>query len=396
MKNEIVVKAVKTYIEKVSKMKKDNASAQGKTWFFRGQKNATWDVRPSIFRNDYLMSEDKIIDNAMCQNTVELRDCSNKFELLTKLQHYGLGTRLLDLTLNPLVALYFAADEVSSFSKNRNGTYSEKKENGRVLFKLTESRPLYDLSVRLATEVSFQCFERGMTLEKFCDNLKDSNSITQAEFYSLVDNDYSLVIKFLQTNNFIVSANSNMRLIQQRGAFLLAPSININTSTSVKTSILSKAKRDLSDEFDGSFVIRASDKESIREELDFLNINEATLFPELEHQLLYIQNRMKPGVGVVDDFSIYTPKDPGPITTTIPKTKSEIEKIVSDSLQQFDKDTKNRILSIVRKETEIIDWQRKDSVISGIRRSIYKDLSGKIPTVDAKSKTNEIMSKLLK
>lgn len=235
-----------------------------------------------------------------------------------------------------------------------------------------------------------------MTLEKFCDNLKDSNSITQAEYNSLVDDDYSLVIKFLQTNNFIVSANSNMRLIQQRGAFLLAPSININTSTSVKTSILSKAKRDLSDEFDGSFVIRASDKESIREELDFLNINEATLFPELEHQLIYIQNRMKPGVGVVDDFSIYTPKDPGPITTTIPKTKSEIEKIVSESLQQFDKDTKNRILSIVRKETEIIDWQRKDSVISGIRRSVYKDLSGSIPTVDAKSKTNEIMSKLLK
>lgn len=396
MKNEVVVKSVKTFIERVSKMKQDNASSQGKTWFFRGQKSASWDVRPSIFRNDYLISEDKIIDNAMCQNTVELRDCSNKFELLTKLQHYGLGTRLLDLTLNPLVALFFASEEISVFSKNRNGTYTEKTEDGRVLFKLTESRPLYDLSVRLATEVSFQCFERGMTLEKFCNQMKDNNSITQAEFDSLVDEDYRLVIEFLQTNNFIVSAHSNMRLIQQRGAFLLAPSINIKPSTSVNTSVLSKAKRDLSDEFDGSFVIPANDKESIREELDFLNINEATLFPELEHQLLYIQNRMKAGVGVVDDFSLYTPPMPGLISTTAPKTKSEIEKIVSDSLQQFDKNTKTRILSTVRKETAIIDWQRKESVISGIRRSIYKDLSEKIPTVDAKSKTNEIMSKLLK
>lgn len=139
MKNEIVVKSVKTYIDKVSKMKKDNASAQGKMWFFRGQKNATWDVRPSIFRNDYLMSEDKIIDNAMCQNTVELRDCSNKFELLTKLQHYGLGTRLLDLTLNPLVALYFAADEVSSFSKTEMERIVKRKKTAECFLNLLKA-----------------------------------------------------------------------------------------------------------------------------------------------------------------------------------------------------------------------------------------------------------------
>ena len=76
-------------------------------FFFRGQSNKNWDVRPCLFRENNLTIESDIISEACARAPFEFGGRS-AFERLTKLQHYGLSTRMLDVTLNPLVALYFA------------------------------------------------------------------------------------------------------------------------------------------------------------------------------------------------------------------------------------------------------------------------------------------------
>ena len=85
---------------------------KGTTRFFRGQANKKWNMNPSIFREQYLIeNEDKIIKDVLTNCPDDFLPTDTLFEKLVKLQHYGCKTRLLDLTTNALVALYFACNE---------------------------------------------------------------------------------------------------------------------------------------------------------------------------------------------------------------------------------------------------------------------------------------------
>jgi hypothetical protein len=136
------ISSVNDFVKEITKMRSDRILSGAEQWFFRGQKCSDWDVKPTIFREDALSGEHIMIDRAQRQNPLEFRDCVTNFEILTKLQHYGLGTRLLDVTLNPLVALYFATEESSEYVKNNNGQYSYKEHDAKVYYRFASSSSL--------------------------------------------------------------------------------------------------------------------------------------------------------------------------------------------------------------------------------------------------------------
>ncbi|MEG1301878.1 MAG: FRG domain-containing protein, partial [Erysipelotrichaceae bacterium] len=85
---------------------------------FRGQSNNQYEILPSVARQpnsvigDSLMFfESEIINNAMNSFPDIFQHNLTPINLLAKLQHYGIPTRLLDITENPLVALYFACNQ---------------------------------------------------------------------------------------------------------------------------------------------------------------------------------------------------------------------------------------------------------------------------------------------
>ena len=90
---------------------------------FRGQSNEEYELLPGIARGRGMSCERTIFNDE--RNMIEMakykmpdvfRNDLTPLELLALLQHHGIPTRLLDVTENALVALYFAC--CSDFDKD--------------------------------------------------------------------------------------------------------------------------------------------------------------------------------------------------------------------------------------------------------------------------------------
>ena len=106
---------------------------EGHIRFFRGHADKDWQMLPSIYRAKHLIeNEDKIIKDALTYCPDDFAPSDTLFEKLVKLQHYGYSTRLLDLTTNALVALYFAAQSYKE-KKLYSDEYSKLKEGELII-----------------------------------------------------------------------------------------------------------------------------------------------------------------------------------------------------------------------------------------------------------------------
>ena len=55
---------------------------------YRGQSDKTFNLMPSIFRNNRLVNEHKMIQQILLQSPEDFSDIKNPFERLVKMQHY--------------------------------------------------------------------------------------------------------------------------------------------------------------------------------------------------------------------------------------------------------------------------------------------------------------------
>ena len=75
--------------------------------FYRGQLEKYKSITSSISRDTgYILNESSIYRESLRMRNVEFDNLVLPIERLSKMQHYGIPTRLVDLTINPLIALF--------------------------------------------------------------------------------------------------------------------------------------------------------------------------------------------------------------------------------------------------------------------------------------------------
>lgn len=366
----IEITSVGSFIDIIKKLRSDEDGSSTEI-YFRGQEVDFWGIVPSVFRNDMLSVEHKLLRIPLQKNPFDFRDLNDTFDIMTKYQHYGMCTRLLDLTTNPLVALYFACKLHGKIRYQDE----EKEPNGVVYFAKYYPSQVNDINVRIVTTLAKYNLDRENTIKDVLDKLVKENIISDDNRKRWLRKEHiKEFIDIIQSNYLIIPTYSNERLKKQSGVLLLVSSFTVEISDMVEKGIITKSSRNLRSEFDDNyFYVLGENKNLILKELDLLGINESTLFPELEHQLNYIKFIHQDQTHPVSDFHQYEENykniiDYENVNEEILNKEfiTEIEKFLSTCL---DKNECESILEIV-KDNLVVDWYKRENIRSKIRRSI--------------------------
>jgi len=248
--------------------------------FFRGHPDyQKYLIRPGIYRKFSLIrNESDLINEAIIRCPADFSETSTFFERLVKLQHYGLPTRLLDLTSNALAALYFAcrekertAGEVLVFDIPKRDIKYYSSDTVSLIANLARRPYKFDLEDLPSDQAEFN---KHVYVARLLHDIRED----KPGFQPLIE------IEDLARVICVRAKLDNARIARQDGAFLL-----------FGVGDKKRQYAPLPDEWivrgPGTKRIIFSNKYKIKRELESFGISEQSLFPELDYQTKTIVQR---------------------------------------------------------------------------------------------------------
>lgn len=237
--------------------------------FFRGQAAKYTSINSSISRDfGHLTNEHQMYQEAFQMMEHEFESLTYPIERLAKMQHYEIPTRLIDVTIDPLTALFFAVENV------------EDSSDGNIFIYIQPSKTMNNKTVRL------------LALLATLSNYNLSN--IEKTFYKTYNEPISEkeIIKFAKETAFVAFTDklkdTNPRLHNQKGTFVICGNEVQNNDIQKQVKALDSIKPNL--------IIRIpyEHKQAIKRELDQRHlINKATIYPELPSTASYIKEKYR-------------------------------------------------------------------------------------------------------
>jgi hypothetical protein len=251
--------------------------------FFRGHEDAEFELTPSLLRKwpdgtwQFMPKEDRLNKELLIAHYDDFAGDHYCFDRLVRMQHYGLPTRLLDISGNPLIALFFACH-------GANGT--EKKAGEVIVFQVASdhlkyydsdsvsclanlSNLNYDQKNEINLALSLEAFNGTDVAKKLLHHIKSEKAYFEGRI--LPDNLGSIIC--------VKAKRTNTRIRSQSGAFLLYG----------HEAILPEMGQE------GIEIARITIKRKARilAQLDRLNINATTVYPSIEQTSVHLRQQYK-------------------------------------------------------------------------------------------------------
>lgn len=237
--------------------------------YFRGQSEKYTSMPPSISRDEgYLENEGAIFKEATSMKAEEFSKLSRPIQKLSKLQHYGIPTRLVDLSTDPLISLFFAIQNVDS------------KDAGNIYVYVRNGSNFDDLNVRIVSLLATLPNSK-LTSVKNAYQEKFGECIIEEQILGSINQ--PIFIKHCEELK-----KTNPRLYNQKGAFAICGNEVIDGVITDKIKSI--------DTIIPTMLIRIpyEYKFEIKRELDEkYGINEVRIYPELPSVADYIKEKYR-------------------------------------------------------------------------------------------------------
>lgn len=278
-----IVTSVEQYAKDTFALKNQN---KDKALFYRGHSRLDYLLLPGIKREKgWQQSEDIMYQELLVRCAQDFAHCQTHLDYLVEMQHYGLPTRLLDITENPLVALYFAC-------------CSNRGKLGEVIILCTEAENIKyaksDTAAILAA-LPTMSYSEQRKLFRLCKNGKSGSKDVE---YQAIAGKLAAEIKSrnpafeprirkedLLGQVIVTPLRNNQRIMKQDGSFIVCGLSGKHGESGTLGNLRCENE-------DGKRLVMAvKNKVKIMKELDTLSINRASLFPEIDDVAEYIKEK---------------------------------------------------------------------------------------------------------